>query len=629
MIGLLAISVVVPVPALLEVVSVPMLLIVRAPVLVILTLPDVELLKARFVTAVSNASPLPMPVVADSASDVAVMIVAEALASLIEPVAASSTVVPVLEPAKSMLESSAMETVVPENVRLPKFVSFPALSPNVIVVVAVSVAKPVTPMSPAVPSEIVPVVLSVSDPAVLDPANTVSEPSVMLTAPPDVTVSEPKFELLPTSFPSAMVEPEKLALPVMARSPSAPSVTVPVAVTVRLAAVTEPSRASAPAAFVRLTEVEAETVPVVRSPPPDWSNVTEPAPVVRLATETAVASALSRLIAPVVVSALIDVAANSSAIELPIPVAAFRSIVVAVMTPAPLIEPALVIVTVSASVVVVPIRITLPPPVVVNTTSPSVAAETLVAIVRSPPALDSAMLFSPAVGEASAAVETVPKLTPPAPKFSNRIVPPPAVVSVVTVTAPASALSMFTLPDVLLSAVIVDPASSNAVVFPIPVAALRSIVAAVTSPAPLIAPAVVIVTASSAVVVPSSVTEPEVTPVVMVMSAVLPTLSTARLPVFARMIDPLPSRPAETVMRFVATTAALIVMSSSASSVTVVGSIAASTVIPSAASSRIVPDPVSLALMSMLPVPDAVPVLSERFCVAVVVLLRTIEPAVV
>ena len=565
-IGLLAISVVVPVPTLLEVVSVPTLLIVRAPVLVIATLPDVVLLKARFVTAVSNASPLPMPVVADSDSDVAVMIVAEALASLIEPVAASSTVVPVLEPARSMLESSAMETVVPPNVRLPKFVSFPTLSPNVIVVVAVSVAKPVTPMLPAVPSEIVPVVLSVSEPAVLDPANSVFESSLMLTAPPDVTVSEPKFVvsprfspsvidvplneafppepatvrlvpstsvsapvdvsdrlllfdrefvpvscvsessvmvtapfvelnvrlpkltvpaaatvmapappskiavpltlstsvplsarlidvpvidalplsmvtlvpeasvtapdetnvrlslvlmpdscvsesslidtappavlnvrlpkfvLLPTSSPSVMVEPEKLALLVMSRSPVVPSVTVPVAETVRLPAVTKPSRAIAPAAFVRLTEVDAETVPVVRLPPPDWSNVTDPTPVVRLVAETAVNSALSKLIAPDVVSALIDVATNSSAVVLPIPVAAFRSTV-----------------------------------------------------------------------------------------------------------------------------------------------------AAVTRPAPLIAPAVVIVTVSSAVIVPFSVTSPDVTPLVSVMSAVLPTLSTARLPVFSRMIDPVPS----------------------------------------------------------------------------------------
>ena len=101
---------------------------------------------------------------------------------------------------------------------------------------------------------------------------------------------------------------------------------------------------------------------------------------------------------------------------------------------------------------------------------------------------------------------------------------------------------------------------------------------------------------------PVSVTFPVVTPVLIVTSAVFPTLSASKLPVPEITTEPLPSWPADTVIRFVAETAALIVMSSSASSVTVVGSMAASTVISSAASRWIVPEPVNFALTSMPPV---------------------------
>ena len=69
---------------------------------------------------------------------------------------------------------------------------------------------------------------------------------------------------------------------------------------------------------------------------------------------------LSRLISPSVESALIVVPDNSSAVVLPIPVAAFRSIVVAVISPAPLMLPAELIVTVSPDAVVVPVKFTSP-----------------------------------------------------------------------------------------------------------------------------------------------------------------------------------------------------------------------------------------------------------------------------
>ena len=170
---------------------------------------------------------------------------------------------------------------------------------------------------------------------------------MIATAPAELNVTLPKFVSLPASLPSVIVAPVMLALAVIAKSPSLPSVTDPDALTTRLAALTLPSSAIAPALLVTVAEVVAATVPVVRSPPPDWSICAEPPPVIRLVTFTAVASVLSTSTLPLVVSALIDVAANSRAVVLPIPVAAFRSTVAAVTSPAPLIEPAALLVTVT------------------------------------------------------------------------------------------------------------------------------------------------------------------------------------------------------------------------------------------------------------------------------------------
>ena len=99
--------------------------------------------------------------------------------------------------------------------------------------------------------------------------------------------------------------------------------------------------------------------------------------------------------------------------------------------------------------------------------------------------------------------------------------------------------------------------------------------------------------------VPDNVISPLPVPVVTTTS--LPESVVSRLPDEPRTKLPLPSSPAETVIRSEATTAAFTVMSSSALSVTIVGSIDAAIVISSAASRRIVPLPFSLALTSMLP----------------------------
>ena len=116
---------------------------------------------------------------------------------------------------------------------------------------------------------------------------------------------------------------------------------------------------------------EIVPVPVVTGPTrlippaPVWSNVIEPAPDgVSEVTETAVLDVLLTSIDPAVESAAIDAAARLSPVELPMPVAAFRSMVLAVMRPAPLMEPAAVMVAVSPEAVVEPVRMMFPEVVV-------------------------------------------------------------------------------------------------------------------------------------------------------------------------------------------------------------------------------------------------------------------------
>ena len=277
-----------------------------------------------------------------------------------------------------------------------------------------------------------------------------------------------------------------------------------------LAVTLVPTVRLAPAFVSSTSPSPVETTPNVTLPPPDWSNVTAPDPVVRLVTLTAVASALSISIAPVVVSAEIVDPASSNCVVFPIPLAASRSITLAVTSPAPLIAPAELTVTWSPSAVVVPVSTTSPDPVVRSVTSlPALSAVTLVATVRSAPAFVSRTSPFP--------VDTTPNVTLPLPDWSN-VTAPAVFVRLVTLTGVASALSISIAP-VVVSAEIVDPASSNCVVFPIPVAASRSMTLAVTNPAPLMLPTELITTSSpSAVVVPVSTTSP----LVLVVSVAFP-----------------------------------------------------------------------------------------------------------
>ena len=130
-----------------------------------------------------------------------------------------------------------------------------------------------------------------------------------------------------------------------------------------------------------------ETVPSkLTFPPPLWSKVIIVPTVVSDVTVTSVARTLSRSIAPVDVSALMDVPTSSSAAVLPIPSTAFMSIVpvptvmsIVVSAVESLIAPADVIVTVFASAVTEPTR-TSPAVNVVALTSPIPPAVTLVKV---------------------------------------------------------------------------------------------------------------------------------------------------------------------------------------------------------------------------------------------------------
>jgi len=78
------------------------------------------------------------------------------------------------------------------------------------------------------------------------------------------------------------------------------------------------------------------TVVKETAPPPDWSKVMEPVPVVRELTATAATFVLLISMFPPVESAVTVVAARLSAVALPMPETALRSTVVAVTVPAPL-----------------------------------------------------------------------------------------------------------------------------------------------------------------------------------------------------------------------------------------------------------------------------------------------------
>ena len=224
----------------------------------------------------------------------------------------------------------------------------------------------------------------------------------------------------------------------------------------------------------RPPSVSRETDPFVavtvlkRTPPAALLKTISPVPVVRLLTVAAMALSIEML--PLVESAVM-VAAERLAV---IPVTALRSAVAAVTRPAPEMLPAEVAVTVSPAALTVPVRTMLPVVVVVRLRSFEPPAVTEVATVRSP--LMASKSTEPSV------VETVPKEA-----FAvllNTILPLPVVR---LLTDAAMALSMEMLP--LVESAVMVAAERLAV---IPVTALRSAVAAVTRPLPVIAPNVVV-----------------------------------------------------------------------------------------------------------------------------------------
>ena len=142
-----------------------------------------------------------------------------------------------------VFESSLMTTAPAElNVSVPAS----NVPPPSVIDVPLTSAKLVTVTLVAVASVIAAVESRSRLSAVLTPTMLVFESSLMTTAPALLNVRLPKSVALPTSSPSVMDEPEKLALLVIARSPSAPSVIAPFAETVRLADAMEPSKAAAP-----------------------------------------------------------------------------------------------------------------------------------------------------------------------------------------------------------------------------------------------------------------------------------------------------------------------------------------------------------------------------------------------
>ena len=226
----------------------------------------------------------------------------------------------------------------------------------------------------------------------------------------------------------------------------------------------------------RPPSVSRETDPFVavtvlkRASPAALLNTILPVPVVRLLTLAVAAMVLSISILPLVVSAVI-LAAERLAV---IPVTALSSALLAVTRPAPEMSPAEVAITTLPAALADPLKIMLPLVVVLRVRSLEPPTMTDVATVRSP--LMATKSTEPSV------VATVPKEAFPV--LLNTILPVP-VVRLLTVAAMALSISILPL---VVSAVMV--AAERLAV--IPLVALRSAVAAVTRPVPVIAPNVVV-----------------------------------------------------------------------------------------------------------------------------------------
>ncbi len=114
----------------------------------------------------------------------------------------------------------------------------------------------------AAASVIVPALVSTSESAVLVPVITVSESSLIDTAPAALNVSEPKFVVSPASSPSVIADPLRFALLVTVREVPAASVIAPALV-----------RTSESAVFVPLISVAESSVMTTA---PALLNVSDP-----------------------------------------------------------------------------------------------------------------------------------------------------------------------------------------------------------------------------------------------------------------------------------------------------------------------------------------------------------------
>jgi len=110
--------------------------------------------------------------------------------------------VTLLLPVITIAESSVIVTVPPVTFRLPKFVTLPDSSPNVIALApALNVARPVTSNSVPESSVIAPLAVTSNDVTLLVAVSSIAESSVTVTAAP-YTFRAPKFVVSLASSPS-------------------------------------------------------------------------------------------------------------------------------------------------------------------------------------------------------------------------------------------------------------------------------------------------------------------------------------------------------------------------------------------------------------------------------------------
>ena len=209
-----------------------------------------------------------------------------------------------------------------------------------------------------------------------------------------------------------------------------------------------------------------------------------PVPEVRVVKVTAPAARLSRSMLPAPVeSAATALAVRSRApASAPMPAAALRSIVSATMSAAASslstsMSPALVTVTVLPTASRRPM-VTSPAAVVSSSRLSAASAPPAAACVT----VSAAPAFRTVIEPSSVVTVFAARLL--APVCSNRMVPVPAAVRLVTVVAAVAALSRSMLPVVALSALMDGALSSSGLLLPMPVVASRSTTPAAMSVMP-------------------------------------------------------------------------------------------------------------------------------------------------